>query len=871
MRIIKSIKIIVSTIVAATVIILGSSLSTTAPVPPGAIGPYLNGSLPSTSPGVDGSWSLEDPFVDIQIASPVGIMNMPNSTDILVLSKRGEIWQVAADGSNQKLLLDISVKTFNLSDAGALGMVLHPHFGDPLFPDDQYIFMYYKTKPNATEWDVIGFSVLSKFKWDDALGKFDENSEEKLIQQYDRYPWHNGGPMFFGPDGFLYFSVGDEGADEFQVASTQRLDGGFFNGVFRIDVDNDMTRSHPIIRQPVSNAAPPEGWGMTFSQGYSIPNDNPWLSPDGTHLEEYYALGTRSPFTIEYDEESGDIWLTDTGSDVREEINRVQKGDNLQWPYKEGTVDSEVHDKPTDLIGQEKPPYFQYERDYGTCIVGGALYRNVKFPSLYDKYIYADFTANKIAAITTPQSSLNIENQVLISNITNEPVRLPAKPGVTGVHELDDGRVLITVLGEDNEENGSILELKRNTIVDDPATMLSDLGVFTDMNTLDVIQGLIPYTVNSPLWSDGAAKKRWIAVPNDGSFNQSSEKIKFDSVDPWQFPKGTVFVKHFELPLTSSPDGPTKRLETRFLIIAENGKSFGLTYKWNESGTDAELLRIGDEIEVEISEADGSTRVQTWDFPSRSQCLSCHTSNAEYVLGVNTLQLNGKYPHDGQEVNQLHYFDELDMFDTSISNPSNYQKLSNVLSDDASLENRIRSYLDANCASCHREGGLPTVFLDFRYTQTTNISKYFDLGVQSHASTEDGVIIRPGTHQDSEIWVRDASDDSNQMPPLGRNLVDQVYVDSLAKWIDNIDPEQYKYHDLIVYPNPATDWINVHASDDWEGPYEYSLYSISGRPVRFIKSPNISLVIATADLPRGSYVVSVTAGDKRKSKKIVLQ
>lgn len=861
---------IISFGIALIVLLLGSALTVSPLAPPGSIGKYLNGILPSTVPGEEGSWVLND-FGQIHISAPVGIKQMPDSDDLLILSKRGEIWLVPADGSSKKLVLDISGQTFNLSDAGALGIVLHPRFGDPLFPEKQLLFVYYKTKPNASVWDEKGFSVLSKFRWDTEAKIFDRASEEKLIQQYDRYPWHNGGPMVFGPDGFLYFSVGDEGAAEFQVVSTQRLNGGFFNGVFRIDVDNDLTRSHPIRRQPISNASPPEGWENTFSQGYSIPNDNPWLSEDGEILEEYYALGARSPFTINYDELSDEIWLIDTGSDKREEINRVIKGDNLQWPYYEGTRESDDHDPPSNIIGNEKPPYFEYERSYGTCIVGGSLYRNVKFPTLFNHYVYGDFTANKIAAITTEGPTTSVNNKVMVSNIANQPVTLPTKPGITGIHELRDGRILVTVMGENHETDGAILELERNIVVDDPPQLLSQLGVFTDLNTLEVIPGLIPYDVNSPLWSDGAQKQRWIALPNDGQYDSPDEQIEFDAEEPWKFPKGTVFIKHFEIPNTQDIGGNPIKLETRFFVITENDRPYGITYKWNEQGTDAELLTISDQREINIFHDSQFSHLQTWDFPSRTQCITCHNPNAGYTLGINTSQLNKIYEHDGNSINQIDYFNQLGLFSNKVSNPGTYNKLVPVNSNESTLENRIRSYLDSNCSSCHREGGIPSLYLDFRYNNTQNIQSIFDLQSQSHASTESSVIIKPGDHADSELWVRDASLDENRMPPIGRNIVDQIYVDSLAKWIDNIDPEQYKYHDLIAYPNPATQWIKVHAKDEWKSPYTYTLYSISGRPIRFIESENSSIVFDVAHLPRGAYVVTVKSEDSRQSKKIIVQ
>lgn len=239
------------------------------------------------------------------------------------------------------LILDIGDRSFKLGEAGVTGIVLHPKFGLSNFPDKQEIFIFYRSKPNPDGWSEKGFNRIAKFKWDPSSETFDLNSEEILFQQYDRSTWHNGGGMFFDNDGFLCVSLGDEGMEDFLADSNQKLDGGLFGGIIRIDIDNDPTRSHPIRRQPRVNEAPPAdfaGW-ETFTQGYSIPNDNPWLSPDSTNLEEFYAIGLRSPYSVYFDKETENIWVADVGSDIAEEINKVDYGDNLQWPFREGDTD----------------------------------------------------------------------------------------------------------------------------------------------------------------------------------------------------------------------------------------------------------------------------------------------------------------------------------------------------------------------------------------------------------------------------------------------------------------------------------------------------------------------------------------------------
>ena len=372
------------------------------PPPPGAIGPYLNGVFPSTTPGEGSSWELVDPFPELYIPSPLDIVEFPTTNDVLVLSKLGEVWRVSFENQTSEKVLDIKDRALGVGESGVTSIVLHPKFGNSNYPDKQELYIFYPAKDDPQRWETEIFLRLSKFKWDADQGAFDPDSEEILIQQYDRWTWHNGGGLFFDNEGFLHLAIGDEGKDEFQTVSTQRMDGGLFSGVFRIDVDMDPSRSHPIRRQPLPNGPPElpryEGWD-TYTQGYFIPNDNPWLSPDGSTLEEYVAIGVRSPYSMSYDSEEEQIWIADVGAASREEINKVNWRDNLQWPYREGTAISEVHAKPDNLIGNEKEPFFEYGRDFGNCVIGGGIYRGDVFPNLNGQYLFADFGTDKLYAL----------------------------------------------------------------------------------------------------------------------------------------------------------------------------------------------------------------------------------------------------------------------------------------------------------------------------------------------------------------------------------------------------------------------------------------------------------------------------------------
>ena len=322
-----------------------------------------------------------------------------------------------------------------------------------------------------------------------------------------------------------------------------------------------------------------------------------------------------------------------------------------------------------------------------------------------------------------------------------------------------------------------------------PAT-LSGTGVFADTAAMKASAALIPYTVNSPLWSDRAAKTRWISVPNTGE-SGGAEKVGFSPTGEWTFPSGTLFVKHFELITDERNPALKKRLETRLLFVQNDGAVFGATYKWRADGSDADLLlQDGVDEDVSIAATNGGTRVQRWHYPSRAECLLCHTSAAGGVLGLKTRQQNGEltYPGTGVTDNQLRSWNHIGLFKESLDEAAiaTYPKLVRVTDTAAPLELRVRSYMDANCSNCHRPGGAPAVF-DARFDTPLfnqnivngNVNK--DLGIPG-AKT---IIPRDPVHSVMELRMKSV-DPTVRMPALARNLVDTDAVDAMEQWIKTL-------------------------------------------------------------------------------------
>jgi uncharacterized repeat protein (TIGR03806 family) len=321
--------------------------------------------------------------------------------------------------------------------------------------------------------------------------------------------------------------------------------------------------------------------------------------------------------------------------------------------------------------------------------------------------------------------------------------------------------------------------------------LLSQTGIFADLTTLAQATGLISYNVNVPLWSDSAIKTRWMAVPNSGAPFTPDTQIAFATNGEWSFPAGTVFVKHFELVTDESQPAMRRRLETRLLVRDTNNAVYGVTYKWRPDNSDADLLTTSLTEPIVITGPSG-VRTEMWYYPSPQDCLTCHTPAAHYVLGVKARQLNGdlSYPDSGRTDNQLRTLNQLGLLYPPLNDEtlvSQFPKLSALTNTAATLEERARSYLDANCAQCHRPGGSQTTF-DARYdTPLAQQNLIGALPAKGDLGYDNARIVAPDDPWRSVLWDRMSSlDPLIKMPPLARNLLDAEAVSVLADWINSL-------------------------------------------------------------------------------------
>jgi uncharacterized repeat protein (TIGR03806 family) len=311
-------------------------------------------------------------------------------------------------------------------------------------------------------------------------------------------------------------------------------------------------------------------------------------------------------------------------------------------------------------------------------------------------------------------------------------------------------------------------------------SLLSKTGAFSDTRHRIPSKGLIPYDLVVAFWSDGAAKSRWVAVPD--------ATIKFSANGKWIFPAGTVFVKNFDLPTDATNPSAKRRLETRLLVRDSAGGVYGVTYKWRADESDADLLPGSLSEDIAIKTATGESRRQTWYYPSRKDCTTCHTAGAGGVLGVKTRQLNRDYSYPSEVTdNELRSWNHIGLFEPAISAAELGHLPAMAASDDTSrsLEDRARSYLDANCSHCHHPGGTVAYF-DARYTTPLAQQGLINGPVLIDQGIDSPRVISPHDVWRSIAFMRVNTDGDIRMPPLARETIDQKGVALLSQWIDSL-------------------------------------------------------------------------------------
>lgn len=311
--------------------------------------------------------------------------------------------------------------------------------------------------------------------------------------------------------------------------------------------------------------------------------------------------------------------------------------------------------------------------------------------------------------------------------------------------------------------------------------LLSETGCFADTAKLQVAAGIFRYEMNSPLWTDGAHKERFISLPPDG-------KIKMLEDGQWEFPLGSVLIKNFIVEFEQGNPASRRPVETRLALRAEDRWHF-FSYRWDADAKDARLL---DEKEWEVTPmkvtTDHGTETIRYLYPNETSCVACH-NGALGVVGPRTSQLNKEINYDGTLMNQLDAMDQLGVFEATLPKPS--AELAHVPSpadESRTLEERARSYLDANCGHCHRPGGwVPRELdMDLRYTTPLEDTKICDVSARYGNIFLGSRRIAPGDSKESILWKRMQDLGLSRMPMLGTLSLDPG-AEVVAEWIDSLE------------------------------------------------------------------------------------
>jgi glucose/arabinose dehydrogenase len=303
----------------------------------------------------------------------------------VITQHRGRFWRLSLDGSFPPTLFgDIASRINAGFEEGLLSLTFSPDY-----QTDGLVYVYYTS--NDCSGGAGRCSYLSRFPVAD--NDIRDGYEQVILEVEQPQVNHNGGRILFGPDGFLYLSLGDGGgAGDTQGAGQDNTD--LLGSVLRLDVSG--------------------------AGGYRVPPDNPFV--EGPGADEVFAYGLRNPWRFSFDRQTGDLWLGDVGQAVWEEVDLVVKGGNYGWNCFEGFADFDPGGCPQSGF---QPPRAVYRHDGASCsITGGYVYRGADMPELNGWYVYGDYCSGIVWALNTATAAdpiLLVDTNLAISSFAELP------------------------------------------------------------------------------------------------------------------------------------------------------------------------------------------------------------------------------------------------------------------------------------------------------------------------------------------------------------------------------------------------------------------------------------------------------------------
>jgi glucose/arabinose dehydrogenase len=362
--------------------------SSTSPTPAATVRPSVTtgpASVALSPAGTPGPSRFDPARVAVDVEAVTAIPGNPldavapgdGTGRLFIVDQGGRVWIVADGKRAETPFLDIGSKVSGGSEQGLLGLAFHPGYpGNPRFYTDYT--------------NVDGDTVVSEWRVSTTdPGRADPGSERILLTVDQPYPNHNGGDVVFGPDGYLYITLGDGGSAGDPQGNGQRLDT-LLAKILRIDVDK------------------PSG-----GRPYGIPSDNPFQGKADARPETY-VTGLRNPWRISFDRATGDLWIGDVGQNAWEEIDVVRAGSgggqNFGWNRLEGfhCYPSGDSCSTTGLT----PPVTEYPHPQGCSVTGGVVYRGAAFPALAGAYLFSDYCSGTLWAIDAAAAETRVPTVV---------------------------------------------------------------------------------------------------------------------------------------------------------------------------------------------------------------------------------------------------------------------------------------------------------------------------------------------------------------------------------------------------------------------------------------------------------------------------
>ena len=318
---------------------------------------------------------------------------------------------------------------------------------------------------------------------------------------------------------------------------------------------------------------------------------------------------------------------------------------------------------------------------------------------------------------------------------------------------------------------------------------LSEYSFFKgDLRDLVPAEDVIPYEVNTALFSNYAEKLRFIKFPEKG-------KAIYNDSTAFDFPPGTVLIKNFYYPNDfRKPEKGRRVLETRLLVNESNGWQ-AYPYIWNDEQTEAVYDPAGETKRITYVSTSGRKVSAPYVIPNKNQCKGCHIKGDKLKpIGVNARQLNRNYEYISGSQNQLQFLKAMERLDTL---PSDLPRLA-VWNDPAtgSLDERARAYLDGNCGHCHSPSGPANtsgLFLDISEGDENHLGINKAPVAAGRGAGDLKFDIVPGEPQNSILIFRmNTNDPAIAMPEIGREQIHREAVRLLEEWIERMPTEPAK-------------------------------------------------------------------------------